>query len=366
MAQKKVSLQGNWYTPTRDKLEQIISNNAFLGQFAVFDFDNTTLCRDIGEATLQQLVIDGVVKITPELSAISPDLSKNIQLKSIPEYYENLLKATTHQSNDEMRHSNGYLWAAQTLSGLRLPQILAATDRAFSQEIALKDVSSGIISKIGDYARPYFYPEMVNLMGNLLKNGIQVYIISASNVWTVRHLVLRYLNLKLKKDFGENIAISPENIFGISTLMRKTEDALLYKDAYLVRENLDYTEMKPNEMVKYIATNMPEFPLSAYAGKTATILQFINTKKALLIAGDSPNDIPMFNRAKNKLWITRLDKPDYQQKIVAKNFENLLFQPVLNSAFPGFISTGKNLIFEHKEKQAAIEKSLEVLKLKKF
>jgi len=334
MNKVSVNLQGNWTPKNKKVLEKIISSSANQNQFAVFDFDNTTLCRDIGEATLEQLVLDNKIETNNTILGLSPAISQGDSFPGIIEYYEALLGATNHQENDEMRHSNGYVWATQVLSGLNLNTILAEAEKAFDNNSAAMDLETGAESKLEQYVRPFFYPEMVDLIGNLLKNGIDVYIISASNVWTVRYLVLNHLNGILNQKYG--VSIKPENVFGISTLMRNTQDGKLYKDAYLVQTNKAYAKLEKDELKKIIPTVMSAFPLSAYAGKTATILQFISSQKPLIVAGDSPNDIPMMRIAKNRLWIERLDKKDYKKKILNENFENILFQPTLNKENAGF------------------------------
>ncbi len=50
-----VSLKGNWNPEVKARLEKLIAANANQGKICVFDFDNTTLCRDIGEATMEAL-----------------------------------------------------------------------------------------------------------------------------------------------------------------------------------------------------------------------------------------------------------------------------------------------------------------------
>lgn len=334
MNKTTVNLQGNWTPNNKKALEKLISSNANQNQFAVFDFDNTTLCRDIGEATLDQLILDHKVEINNSILGLSPAIQQGDSFPGIIEYYEALLGATKHQKNDEMLHSNGYMWATQVLAGLNLDTILAETEKAFDNNSAASDLQTGNQTKLKHYARPFFYPEMVDLMGNLLKNGINVYIISASNIWTVRYMVLKHLNRILEQKYG--VSIKPENVFGISTLMRNSQDGKLYKDAYLVQTNKTYANLKKEELEKFTPTVMSAFPLSAYAGKTATILQFISGQKPLLTAGDSPNDIPMMRIAKNRLWIERLDKKDYKKKILNENFENILFQPTLNKKNAGF------------------------------
>jgi hypothetical protein len=124
-------------------------------------------------------------------------------------------------------------------------------------------------------------------------------------------------------------------------LLRDKRDGKLYKDDYLVKNNALYAQLDKKELANYVLTLLPGLPVSAYAGKVATINAYISQKQPLLVGGDSPNDFMMLSSAKNKLWITRLDKSDYLHQIKEQTWakKNILFQPVLNSQFSGFYST---------------------------
>ena len=53
-----------WTAAVRSRLEALLAEHAEQRQLVVFDFDNTVLCGDIGEATFETLVRSGV--ISPE------------------------------------------------------------------------------------------------------------------------------------------------------------------------------------------------------------------------------------------------------------------------------------------------------------
>jgi len=46
----------NWNPQTKKKLETLLSENSGKGKKVIFDFDNTVVSRDIGEATFAWLV----------------------------------------------------------------------------------------------------------------------------------------------------------------------------------------------------------------------------------------------------------------------------------------------------------------------
>ena len=60
----------------------------------VFDFDNSLLCRDIGEATFAAMVEDETIAVTDYLKNLSPTFvvnSRHVSIdgaKNLTEYYE--------------------------------------------------------------------------------------------------------------------------------------------------------------------------------------------------------------------------------------------------------------------------------------
>ena len=98
---QSVSLQGNWNPEVKAGLEKFIAANAGQGKICVFDFDNTTICRDIGEATMAALNEAGVLTLEKHNKCIDPasfmlDGKKIIMetSKNLPAYYEDFLSAT--------------------------------------------------------------------------------------------------------------------------------------------------------------------------------------------------------------------------------------------------------------------------------
>jgi len=136
---------GNWNPAVKAKLETIIAENAFQGKKAVFDFDNTTICRDIGEATFAtmveagQLSLEGVSRdITPSFVLGDKKLSLDTA-KSLPEFYEDFLSATKHQKGEKTPYSNSYAWVVQIMAGMTPTEILPFSEKAFGNNIAMQD-----------------------------------------------------------------------------------------------------------------------------------------------------------------------------------------------------------------------------------
>ena len=91
----------------------------------VFDFDNTIISGDIGEAVLALLARSGRLQPKSICETLSPDLhlTRNSKLRlracgSIMEYYEAMLSPTIHGKADSTPLANGYVWATQVMEKL--------------------------------------------------------------------------------------------------------------------------------------------------------------------------------------------------------------------------------------------------------
>ncbi len=296
-----------WNSETRLALEKLIRKGAGKRLPAVFDFDNTILHGDIHEATLGTLVRSG--RLTPDRLSdqFAPTFRSaragKIDLQScadIVEYYNELLDPTMHGANDPAPKSTGYAWAIEALGGLRLSEVVEAT-----REVCGLARSTGhdfITIPPGKTVLPVprFFPEMLELIAELIRHEFDIWIISASNVWSVRWMVLNELNPRLRGCAG---GIRADHVIGAATLLADEEGGL-YKDAVLVRENEAYAAMRPDAVGAYRLTSRLEYPLPAYSGKVACIYDAIG-RQPFLCAGDGPSDHAMLAVSQHRLWITR-------------------------------------------------------------
>ncbi len=355
MAQS-VSLKGNWNPAVKARLEKLIAANAGQGKICVFDFDNTTICRDIGEATMAAMNEAGVLTLEKHNKCIDPVSfmldGKKITMdtaKNLPAYYEDFLSATKHHDLESTPYENGYGWVVQIMAPMSPADWLPYSEKAFADGVSESDTKSADLkeTKINGYRMPFFYPEMVDLYGVLLKNGYKLYISSASNVHTVRWMVLNKLNPRIQALHGKDLAIPAQNVIGISCLMIDDRTGKLCKDPYLVNESEKYAQCDAEELSHYQLTPQICHPMNGYFGKVANIMKYITVNRPFLIAGDSSNDLPMLNRSENRIWITRLEKMGYQKTLVKVMKDALpgqwFVQPVLYKKAPGFVSSQADL-----------------------
>ena len=335
-----------WNERTRRALEKLIHRGAGQGLPVVFDFDNTIICGDIGEATLAVLVRDGMVAAASLPQTLSPPFrlpdGRRIALESGPDltsYYEAYLAPTAHGDRDPTPLANGYAWAVEVMEGLNPADVVAATRK--SREFA-RPCGPGFIEvtpgKTG-FPAPIFYPEMVELIAELVRHRFDVWIVSASNVWTVRWMVLHELNPRLR-EHGVRPGLRPDHVVGVSTLLTDRRGGL-HKDALLVKADARYAAMDEKALRHFRLTSRLQFPVPTYSGKIACIWDVIG-QRPFLCAGDSPGDHPMLAFSQHRLWVARLEKPGFQkltaQLIARTGAAGWLIQPTLAKTSPGFVA----------------------------
>lgn len=353
-----------WRSEVKEKLEQLIAAEAGSQLPVVLDLDNTVICRDIGEATfavLEKKKLITLENIPPEMA---PDFildDKLISLKSSPsiiDYYHRLEVSTAHHFLDSGVEKIGYNWAVSVMDGLTPLDIVKCTEEAYGNGIGATEP----LKKEALPLRPFFYPEMVELIGVLLDNYYDVWVISSSNSWSVRWMMLNALNQLLAKK-GFNSLVQPTRVMGINSLL-KGPTGQLYKDGFLVWENPAYAMMDPEVISQYRLTNLIVPPETSSYGKVAEILHWIG-KPPYLVAGDSFGDVPMLNYAQNCLWMARLERPDFQEYVAPLTFrkeanKTWMIQPILTSQGAGFVNSESEIRTKSPENNILVERSLEV------
>lgn len=296
-----------WDQGIRAGLQELIQAGAGKNLPVVFDFDNTVIRGDIGEATMAVLARSGRLtkKTIPAwlCPAFRPSGKDRRELKScadIVEYYLALLSPTAHGNADPSPYATGYAWAVEVMTGLRLTDVLAATREviALSQPLnlaAIKLTPGGTTIPV-----PTFYPEMVELLADLIRHEFDVWVVSASNVWSVRYMVLQALN-PLLTERKAGAGIRADHVIGISTLLKDEQDRL-FKDSVLVKENAGYAALATDAMGEFRLTGHLQFPLPTYSGKLACIYDAIG-RRPYLGAGDGPGDRAMVDISEHQLWI---------------------------------------------------------------
>jgi hypothetical protein len=345
-----------WTNSNSKELTRIIETGKDKGKIAVFDFDNTLLCGDIGEAVFEELINSGNISIDGTEKTLIPHFTSKTNGSEIDliQYYNYLLDEFDDQ-DPFSANAIGYAWCVQIMNGITLDVLIQKTD------IIMKEIVNHSISD-SQTDGMFFYPEMIKLIADLIKNKFEIYIISASNIWSVRYAITNYYNKLLSEKFGCE-GIEAKNIFGINTLLMKTGSTKLIKDSYLIKTNSKYRQNDFDELSQYKLTGILNLPVSTYEGKSAIIEKHISKDKIYLAAGDSPNDFGLFRNSENHIWIARLNKPSYQTSYL-KNIMNQsltgIVQPTITEDEPGFVQFLDDPI-SPKVKDKNIKESLRII-----
>lgn len=335
-----------WNQQTRRALETLIQRGSGRNLPVVLDFDNTLIRGDVQEATLAMLARSGRLSVARLPATLSPafrapgrGLVTTQAVADLMAYYEAYLAPTAHGDRDPTSLANAYAWAVEVMVDLRLTEVLEATRAACA--LARHGQPGFIEATPGQtrYPAPSFHPEMIELMAELIRHRFEVWIVSASNAWSVRWMVLRELNPRLR-ELGLRRGLPPERVIGMTTLL--TDDCChLYKDAVLVRENPRYAALEDRSLRRFRLTSRLQFPVPTYSGKVACILETIGARPYLCV-GDSPGDHAMLAFSRHRLWMARLEKSEVQRQwagLVRKTGNTgWMVQPVIAGKNPGFIA----------------------------
>jgi len=298
-----------WDQGVRTQLGALIRSGAGKHLPVVFDFDNTIIRGDIGEATLAVMARSGLLTPTTLPTWLSPAFRlpgqpERRELRScanVVEYYQALLAPTAHGDGDPSPYANGYAWAVEIMTGLHVADVIEATRTVIglsqAEHSGFIEVTPGRTSVLV----PTLYPELVELLAELIRQDFDVWIVSASNVWSVRCMVQEALNPLLRARTA-GAGIRADHIIGISTLLRDEQDCL-FKDALLVKENAGYAALQPEVTEALRLTSHLQFPLPTYSGKLACVFDAIG-RKPFLGAGDGPGDRAMVAMSEHQLWIS--------------------------------------------------------------
>lgn len=163
----------NWYN-NRSKQE-------FDRKIALFDLDNTLLVGDCGDALFAQIKIDERDKKKP----------LTIHKKMIPftwtEYQETLKTKGKVEA---------YSKVITCMAGLPLETLLEASQRVMHTDHKYLELE-GVKIPV-----PYPYPPMQTLLVRLRSLGYEIYIISATNQYTVRYVANEYFDIPAANVFG--------------------------------------------------------------------------------------------------------------------------------------------------------------------
>ena len=340
--------RAGWTESVYQKLTETIQGSAGQGKIVVFDFDNTTQARDIGEAVLARVQQTDAINPASLSPAMFPPFTGSdgtpvAITAGISDYYDALLDSGADA--DPFREYSSLPMPATAFTGRTLTDFVAQTAAVYDGGAGAADLTSKEQSKILGAGRPFIYPQMADLYGNLRSNGYDVWVVSAGVGWAVRWMVQNALNPAIVAKYGPDAALPMDHVVAITTLLKDRASGTLLSDYQLTHRSPDdaYINLEPARMAQLEITAIPDGLSSWRGGKAGAIDNIISRGELFMVAGDSMGDVEMLNRAPNRLVISRMNKPDLAEGFAAEIAKapdaNWMLQPTINSAPVGFLET---------------------------
>jgi hypothetical protein len=173
----------HWPPAAAEALSKMIVRNANQSNYAVFDADNTSWRYDIEESSLPFLENKGIIT----RDTLDPSL-KLVDFKDTDNYTETLYSYYNRLCN--INDFVCYPWAAQVFSGLSLRELKGYVDELMALNTTIPTTywdGDEIVSDEINPPRPFTGQK--ELWNTLQANGIDVYVVSASNEEIVRMVV---------------------------------------------------------------------------------------------------------------------------------------------------------------------------------
>jgi len=269
----------HWPEDIAAQLNDLIRGNAHCGAFAVFDADNTSYQHDLVGALLPFMEMRGVLTretMNPALKLIAFRDSA-AHKESLHSYYLRL---------GDIDDQIGYPWASQIFAGFTLKELKGHLDAmlAYGNPIPAECFVADQVRSVA-VQRPRFLRGQQELYRALMRNGIEVYVVSAASEELVRMVMT-------DPRYGYNV--KPENVIGVSLLLKDRQTDTFTTARKLITEK----RYRPLELLEHEMTATLWAPMPWYEGKQAAIHTYVHPwKKPILVAGDTPDsDGPMFFR----------------------------------------------------------------------
>jgi len=273
-----------------ESLGELISRPRDAREVAVFDFDNTCIINDIGEIFSYYLVdwmryrydLDAFWDLIDprdgqeELREMVAEIQGSVDWATHPlfETYSSEMNAIYTRRLEREGKRDCYAWAVRLHVGLSETEMHTWSNQAILAELArpletqVLQTRRGEELKVSRGVQPIF--AIRELMRLLELGGVEVWICSATNIWTVR-------------EFGRHFGVPPERVIG--------------NRVHLEGETLS------SELIE---------PAMFREGKRVAIEREIGVVPSLVV-GDSETDFGMLEFAKLPLFLDTGSNSDYSR-----------------------------------------------------
>lgn len=247
-----------WSPENQEKLSRFLSA-AKSGSVAVFDFDNTVIHNDIGEAVLEFMALNNLINW--EALFAEKEAWSYGGLRGLRGFYKKDKKRLGIAVIARYQYlcrcfgkKIGYPWAAQILAGHSPRKIRAVTKEVMAfklkQKIGKQELAAHVVINTGLRV----HEPMAELIAAMQDKKIEVWFVSASNQWSVEELAQNRFH------------VPAERVLGMRPLLRRGLISAVF--------------------------NHRRYPITYRRGKVQTIQKNIG-RRPVFAAGDSPTDWEM-------------------------------------------------------------------------
>lgn len=323
-----------WYGDNRDRIDAMLAELGTCGAtgsatdgapLALFDWDNTVVKNDIGDATFFWMVRNGKLRapaggdwsttspyLTPQAAAAlskacaaaepgrpmptDTDLGCADELVSVYTDAETRADEPAFAGFNARRFEPSYAWAAQMLAGWPESELTGFVEAARKENLEAPEGTEQKVGSGDETGWVRYYPQMRDLVETLRANGFDVRIISASAEPVVRV-------------WAAELGFTPDKVMGVRT--ERDGDVLTSKLVPCGGETaIPYIEGKRCRV------NEDVFGVTG----SAAFEQQSEAERAAFAAGDSDTDVTfltdatalrlVLNRNKTELMCTAYDNAD--------------------------------------------------------
>lgn len=328
---KEVELKvGNWEKTNYAALKTAISEHGTLSEdyqkspkpYAVFDWDNTTIINDIGEAVLTYQLMNLRFKMNP--TELETALKTNIPADDFKEEWNNKAGGAVNIEKIAADIGSSYQVLYQNYEGLAGNQSLEEVKK-FPEYVDFSSKLRYLYEAIGSsFSSDISYPWVTYLVSGMTSKEVQDLSQEAADYWLEQELGeetwtspadLKGQAGELAVTFKIGIRTVPEMQDLYQTLMANGIDVYVCSASFIdvivpfathakygyqvPKEQVYAMELKKNAEGIIQAEMDPDYDQTQGKGKTDTIIKFIAPKHEnvtpILVAGDSNGDVAMLS-----------------------------------------------------------------------
>jgi phosphoserine phosphatase len=274
-----------WDPHVEQQLHALLNRPDLRGSTAAFDCDGTLIRGDGNEAIIEVLHLWQKFDFHQELRSL---LGVSFRDDDTPvSFCHDFMSRVGSDIAPSAAQEAIFRWAVRIFEGMSPRDLVEATDAVMQGSV-----------QTTTFIKPEIFTPMAQLIAELRRRGVDVWIITASTPWGVRRLVQQHINPVLV-DKGV-LEIPLENVVGLAPTMidkdgaEKSDRDLCADARYLA---LDRERLSQLKITRTIADPAPTFE-----GK-ATVVRSLLPSKPILAAGDGRNDFAMLAEAENRLWV---------------------------------------------------------------